>query len=414
MFHRIGDHRVLMCVLIAVSVIASLTLIGVANANEAGDRTDEAEAEVKDKGLAIQAELVEAKLSDSLENRKYYVGDEVALEVRLRNGGDSRLRILNWESECYVNAWRVRLSALNRPGQHFERAWSGLQFKGPRSARGPKWDSDFRWLEAGAETRSLFWKCRPFVPGRHELLVHFSMKDMSVLNGRGKVVTVPDAYTGQIWTRVLFEVSEEMSSDMKERYAKDRGVLFDEATAVEKRIDVLKDIADEGHYFAAMFINDIYKTSTSSEIKEAALKELARLFAYGTAYQLINEMADLMGDSAVPYEVRQSILRTFAQSMYRLPQHLVFQVAGQGEFISSKTQHTNFFEVVNKLRDDTDPRIALLAQRILDTTKVRSIEPVDHGIHSKFVPGEIVVNGGGKEVSEKSGSSKPEGGNENE
>ncbi|MCX5675367.1 MAG: hypothetical protein NTX87_10215 [Planctomycetota bacterium] len=282
-------------------------------------------------------------------------GEPLAIRITLRNATPGPLMVPDWEH--FAEEIDVRVSITGYPGEHGNEAaaaaapWPGVPFQ-----RG-----DFRELPPGETT--VVRTVTPLLPGKARITVAFeSPSDTYLALTDGKPVRMETAWTGHIDAAIDVDVPPEMSAEMKKRYNEMRERLADPLVPGEQRGRLLAIVADEKHYFAARFVQEMSKSLPAGAMRDAALWQLAKLAKAGAGYEGIPALLDAMTDANVEQTLRVALLEWAALSLTqkgRLP------IAEQAIYVWPDDLLKRAREQMKRLTEDSNPYFAAKAKELL-------------------------------------------------
>jgi hypothetical protein len=337
-------------------------VVAVTTLTAAGDTTKEAQSNVKGLGVV---------LSVSHEQPAVRVGDRLKVSVRFSNSSDKPVPVCRWKSSGIET--RIRLSSI--PG--------GTDGGVPDAGFGGRFGTSvglghIPMLEPGKTLPADDREYTPMVPGRVTLTAHFravvGVEKTTIVtdpDGRRRFVfeTVDKIDSGRLFAIIEFDVSAEMSPEMKQRYDKAGARIRDGSLPVQDRVSSLKDIAKEKHYFAARFVGGVWREPKEPALKAAALAELAALLEFGTAYEFLPDMLAVLRDENAALDVRQTILKFVARFHVSKDVRGVW-IAEQAFYIPPPAVVTDLITTLKSVASGKDPFLSGAAKEILGRTQL--------------------------------------------
>jgi len=224
---------------------------------------------------------------------------------------------------------------------------------------------------------------RLMVPGKAQFNVTCRLSDevFSVSTSRTlNLVKVPGAVNGFRSAQLAISVSEQIPEDMAQRYARAEKAIVGSEGDSRPRLAMLKEIADEKHYFAAHFVHKVWKEAKDPAVKMAAWDQLVSLLEFGTAYEFFDELLDVLANGDEAPETRQRLL-AFLDHIRLFSEYPAIEVAEQAFFDLPEDSQKKARDLVEKLSHGPDPFLAASALKILNQKKphIRNTRPSRKG-----------------------------------
>lgn len=286
------------------------------------------------------------------------VGEPLNLRIVLRNTTAGPLMVPDWDH--FILEMDVQVQISGYPGEHGKTEESASAWEG-----GPFQRGDFRPLPPGETVIDRI--VVPRLPGKARISVAFhSPSDTYLALTDGKPARLEHAWTGHLYATLSVDVADEMSPEMKKRYDEVRERLADPLVPTDQRGRLLATVADEKHYLAARFVQDVYKGLPAGAMRDTALWQLLRLAKDGVGYEAIPLLLDAMTDINVEQSIRVALLEWATDS---LAQKGRLAIACQASYTWPDELLQRAREQVKRLTEDSNPYFAAKAKELLRRTE---------------------------------------------
>ncbi len=317
----------------------------------------------------------------------WFVGDTVTFGATFRNASPHTIYLPDWEKDDYRDefSWPWIVYSRTIPG------YSSGDYAPPKplASVGSIPKEDFRALPPktqGTEQRHEFTL---LLPGKSFVAVRyingFTTYPTTIGTGPGRYkaagfapVDFPDAWAGDIAAPpVEIDVTDEMSPEMKARFELGDVAIRDGNKPMKDRVAAMKKIADEKHYFAARFVAKVWKDGSDPAIKEAALGDVLELLEFGTAYQSLPDLLEMLKDDKAPATSRAKLMDLLAKMGLHgkhpgfdiNSQVYTFNYFGQIYYELSPELLKHTMDAITTVANGRDPFLAAKAKAILAPPK---------------------------------------------
>jgi hypothetical protein len=154
---------------------------------------------------------------------------------------------------------------------------------------------------------------------------------------------------------------------MKTRYEEHRAEIERPTVPVEKKLEILAEVAGEKHYFAARFIRETYDVAEPGRVKEAALRHLLDLAKFGTAYESFPLLVKVMEQENAPQDIRLTLLGWIGEVLARQGYQ---RLAEQAFHRYPEPLQEEARQTIQRLGQDRNPFVAARAREVL-----KALEP---------------------------------------
>ena len=309
--------------------------------------------------LAKDVKRLEIIIGSSRPTVSWHVGDIIVASLQLKNISTQPVAIPNCNpsgsTRRYEKQWFMQMTYTREICDKQSRTWIYDDYYGDGIEAG----NDLVEIRPGEITSPVYMSIMPLIPGKGELSATFdSTRSVHFMNT--KRVSKLTEWDGRVYGELPFTVSNEISLEMKQRYDKAASDISDKSKTLKERQAFLRAIAEEKHYFAARFVWNVWKTSKEPAIQKAALGHVLDLLEFGTAFENLKEITEMLLDDSVSDQVRKRILDIYA----KFDSHGL-TVGKQACYDFPKELGKQIIETLQKLEKGPDPYLAIKARNVL-------------------------------------------------